>query len=150
LEWDKAPHVCFKEEFPSSSKAKQEIAGDLEKHLRARFASVKDISLPLVGPRIIDLQLGQKTVSLVWHKSRFKDGGWILIVAPGEIPSPWDLLRGRGTELCMGEVKLVSREIHALLTSVSGISDVMWYFERFREQGKKAVWTPDELPWTES
>ena len=50
----------------------------------------------------------------------------------------------------MGAVKLVSREIHALLTSVSGISDVMWYFERFREQGKKAVWTPDELPWAES
>jgi len=45
---------------------------------------------------------------------------------------------------------LACRDIHALLTSVKGISNIFWYFDGFRNQGSKAMWTPDELPWAET
>jgi hypothetical protein len=94
--------------------------------------------------------VGQKLVSVVWHKNRFSDGEWILVVAPGDMPMPWDKFRGRNAVLRKEELMLVSRDIHALLDSATGISNVMWYFDEFRRQGGTAVRTPDELPWAET
>jgi hypothetical protein len=147
--FDKAPHVCFKAEFPSASSAREEISRILESHLRARFGRVQRGVLWHWGPRIVNLQVGQKSVSVVWHTNRSNREEWVLTVA-GDMPSLWDHLRGRKPVVCTEELILVSRDIHALLGSVTGISNIMWYFRGFRRQGRKGVWTPDELPWAET
>jgi hypothetical protein len=148
---DKVPHVRFKADFPSALSAKEEISGLLESHLRARFgAPERGLLWRWGGPRLVRLHVGQKLVSVVWHKNRFTDGEWILVVAPDDMPMPWDKLRGRNAVLCREELMLVSRDIHALLGSATGISNVMWYFDEFRRQGRTAVWTPEELPWSET
>jgi hypothetical protein len=66
--------------------------------------------------------------------------------APDDMPMPWDKFRGRNAVLFREELMLVSRDIHALLDSATGISTVMWYFDDFRRQGRTSVWTPEELP----
>jgi hypothetical protein len=132
--------VCFKAEFSSASSAREEISRILESHLRARFGAVERGVFWRWGPRIVNLQVERKPVSVIWHTNRFNYEEWILIVVP-DLPSLWDKFRGR---------KPVSRDIHGLLASVTGISNMMWYFDGFRRQGRKAVWTPDELPWAET
>jgi hypothetical protein len=94
--------------------------------------------------------VGQKSVSVFLYRNRFKVGEWILTVAGGDIPSLRDYLRGQKPVVDKEELMLVSREIHALLASAAGISNIKWYFETFRRQGRSAVWTPDELPWAET
>jgi hypothetical protein len=148
---DNVPHACFKANFLSALSAKEEISGLLESHLRARFGAAERGLLWRWGaPRLVRLHVGQRLVSVVWHKNRFADGEWILVVAPGDMPMPWDKFRGRNAVLWREELMLVSRDIHALLDSATGITNVMWYFDEFRRQGGTAVRTPDELPWAET
>ena len=148
--FDKFPHVCFKAEFPSASSAREEISRILESHLRARFGAVeRGVFWRWSGPRLVNFQMEQTPVSVVWHTNRFNREEWILTVVP-DLPSLWDNLRGRKPVLRTEELKLVSRDIHDLLVSVTGISNIMWYFDGFRRQGRKAVRTPDELPWAET
>jgi hypothetical protein len=149
--YEKAPCVCFKADFPSAGSAREDLSRILSSHLLARFGAVKQGSLVLSrGQRQwIEVPLGQRAVWVVWYPRRQKVGEWILFVGPGDWPSLWDRVWGRKRVANTEELKVVSRDIHALLGSVTGISNVMWYFSEFRRKGKKGVWTPDELPWTE-
>jgi hypothetical protein len=98
---------------------------------------------------MLDFHVEEKSGLVSWHTNRFKKGQWILIVTPGDLPL-WDHVRARKPTAHTKEPMLACRDIHALLTSVTDISNIMWYFDEFRRQGKKAVWTPDELPWLET
>jgi hypothetical protein len=44
---------------------------------------------------------------------------------------------------------LLCREIHTMLTEISGIAAVRWYFEGLDSQ-TAAVATPNELPWNQT
>jgi hypothetical protein len=80
---DKVPHARFKANFPSAFSTKEEISALLESHFRARFgATERGLLWRWGGPRLVRFHVGQKSVSVVWHKSRFEDGEWILVVAP--------------------------------------------------------------------
>ena len=147
--YEKAPCVCFTAAFPSARSASEEISRIVSSHLFDRFGAVKRGAFWCPRGRRIEMQFGKRSVWMVWYKSRRKDGEWILFVGPGDLPSLWDYLRGRKRVVYAEEFMVVSRDIHALLGSVTGISNVMWYFSEFRREGKKGVWTPDELPWTE-
>jgi hypothetical protein len=81
-----------------------------------------------------------------WRASKFKGGVWILSVVP-PLPSLWTFLRGRKPAVYTDELQLISREIHSLLASVTGLSNIYWYFAEFRREGMTGVWTPDDLPW---
>jgi hypothetical protein len=98
---------------------------------------------------MLDFHVEEKSVLVSWHTNRFKKEQWILVVAPGDFPL-WDHVRARKPIAHTKELMLACRDIHALLTSVTCTSNIMWYFDEFRRQGKKAVWTPDELPWLET
>jgi hypothetical protein len=87
---------------------------------------------------------------VAWYRKKFSKDGWILFVVPSEIPKSWRRLRGRISNAYTQELMLVSREIHALLASAVAVTDIRWYFKAFRSQGKNAVATPDELPWTQT
>lgn len=146
---EKAPHACFKAEFPSPSSAREEISRILESHLCARFGAVKRAEFWRWGVRFLDVKVEQKWVWVAWYTNRFMDGEWILCVAP-DLPPLWDFIRGRQPVVYTEELMLISRDIHALLASVAGISNVWWYFRGFRRQRRRGVWTPDELPWAET
>lgn len=140
----KVPHACFKAEFPPPLSALEEISQILERHLCARFGIVKRAPLWRWGHRLVDVKVEQRLVWVAWHRNRFKNGEWILFVAPDPLRN---LLRTRQPVEYKAELMLVSLDIHALLSSVPGISNVWWYFGGFRRQRRKGVWTPDELPW---
>jgi hypothetical protein len=146
---DKAPRACFGVESSLKSSAKEEISRILESGFSARFGTMKQGLLWHRDARFVDVSVGQKSVSVLWHPSKFEEGAWILTVAP-DPPSIWDYFRGRTAVVYKEELKLVSRDVHALLVAEQCISKLMWYFNGFREQGRKGVWTPDELPWAEA
>jgi hypothetical protein len=148
---EKSPHACFKAEFPSAVSAKEEISRILTSHLFSRFGTVEAGLRWPWGPRTVELRLGQRLVWVGWYKRRRRrDGEWILFVGPGDWLPLWDYLRGRTPVMSTEEFLLVARDIHALLGSLSCVSNIRWYFRRFRREGKKSVRTPDELPWTEA
>ena len=148
--FEKAPCVCFKAEFPSAGSAREELSRILSSHLLARFGAVKRGRFLYPRGQWIEVQLGQRAVWVGWYPRRRKVEEWIVFVGPGDLPSMWDRVRGRKRVANIEELRFVSRDIHALLGSVTGISNVMWYFSEFRREGKKGVWTPDELPWVET
>lgn len=82
------------------------------------------------------------------RKSKYEDAEWILLVGPLDKPTLLDRLRGRKPISDVPALMLICREIHAMLTAISGVSAVRWYFEGFGSQ-TSAVATPDELPWNE-
>jgi hypothetical protein len=148
-----APHACIKADFPSPLIAREEISGIFENHLRTRYGAARRGLLwqwNLRLPRMLDVQVEGKSVLVVWHTNRFNKGEWIITMAPGDSQTLWDRLRGRKPVDYTKELTLACRDIHALLTSVKGISNIKWYFDDFRRQGRNAVWTPDELPWAET
>jgi hypothetical protein len=57
------------------------------------------------------------------------------------------IIRGKRATDHSAQVLSICREIQVFLTSTSGISAVRWYFKNLRHVMKKAVATPDELPW---
>jgi hypothetical protein len=108
-------------------------------HLGARFASagVKRM-MPFFCFRAIKVQVAQGSEFWVMLKrSQYENENdqWILFIGPVRNLYP--------------ELRQVCREIHAMLTSTPGITDVFWYFEGSRSQSE-AVVTPDELPWGHS
>ena len=147
--YEKAPFVRFTVAFPSAQSASDEISRIVSSHLFDKFRAVESAAFWLPRGRCITIQMGKRSVWVVWYKSKRKDGEWILFVGPGELQSMWDRLRGRKRVVYAEEFMVVSRDIDALLKSVTGISNVMWYFSDFRRKGKTCVWTPDELPWSE-
>lgn len=146
---DKAPHACFKANFPSVLSAKEEISRVLTRHLSSRFGAV-EAGLRWPTLRTVQFRLDKKLIWVGWYRNRRKDGEWILFVGPGDWVPIWDDLWRQKPVIYTEEFLLVSRDIHALLGSVSWASNIYWYFRGFRRQGKKSVRTPDELPWTEA
>jgi hypothetical protein len=146
--FEKVPCVCFKAEFSSAGSAREELTRILRSHLLARFGAVEQGS-SFFNPRgqWIEVRLGQRKVWVVSYPRRRKVKEWVLWVGPGDLSSVWDRVLGRKRVAYIEELKVVSRDIHALLGSVTAISNVMWYLNTFRGAGKKGVWTPDELPW---
>jgi hypothetical protein len=147
--YDKDPLVCFKVQFASATKAGDELSRIVENHLSTHFGSLRrEQKLRWWFPQLVALQIGEKRLSVGWHKRKFREGEWILFVSPSEVPILWNRLRGRKPIADTRELILISRQIHALLTSVAGITNIRWYFRAFRREGRQAVATPDELPWT--
>ena len=147
---EKAPHACFKAEFPPAVSAKEEISRILGDHLSSRFGAVEAGLRWPWALRTVQFRLDQKLIWVGWYRNRRKEAEWILFVGPGDWFPIWDDLRGRKPVVYTEEFWLVSRDIHALLESVSWASNIYWYFRRFRREGKKSVRTPEELPWTEA
>jgi hypothetical protein len=147
----KDPLVCFKVEFASAANAGDELSRIMENHLRAQFGPIRrEQKLWWWLPQLIVLKIGQKELSVGWHKRKFKDGEWIVFVSPSDISTLLTRLRGQKQVTDTQELMLVSRGIHALLASAAGITNIRWYFRAFRREGRKTVATPDELPWTET
>jgi hypothetical protein len=141
--------VAFKAEFGSAKDTSNELLRILEGHLSARFGSLQRSRSWFWGPRVLVLQVGQKSITVVWNRKRSKDGEWILLVGGSDMPRPLDRVRGREPANYAEEIILVSRGIHTLLAATPGITRIRWYFKGIIGPSGKAVWTPDELPWTE-
>jgi hypothetical protein len=89
------------------------------------------------GSSAVALQLGEKAFSVIWFRSRYENGEWIVVVVPAPLTNSPELV-------------LICREIHTLLTATAGVTRIRWYFEGPRIQGAEVVTTPDELPWTQT
>ena len=143
------PRAYFKVKFPPGTNSGDEVSRMIENHLRAKFGSLRrETKLWWWFPQTVELKVGQKALSVVWYRRKFTNDGWILFVVPSEIPIWWYRLRGRDPKAYIQELMLVSREIHAFLALEVVVTGIWWYFKVFRRQGKDAVATPDELPWS--
>ena len=138
--------MCFKVELAPNGSADDEVPRLLERHLRARFDSVRVIKTGFLAALAVELRAGAKTFSAVLGRSKYEDGEWILIVGPLKAPGWMDRLVGRKPISEVPELMLTCREIHGMLTAISGITAVRWYFEG-RNTQSAAVATADELPW---
>jgi hypothetical protein len=146
LSYNNTPHVCFKVELPPNGSADNEVPRLLERHLRTRFDSVRAIKPGFLAPLAVELRAGAKTCSAVLGRSKYEDGEWILIVGPLRSPGLLDRLLGRKPFSEVPHLMLTCREIHEMLTVISGITAVRWYFVG-RNTQSAAVATADELPW---
>jgi hypothetical protein len=100
--------------------------------------------------RSINVQVEQgSSFMVVLTRSNYEDDQWALLVGSLRVRGLLDFLRGRNPIGVSPEWIQVCRDIHTMLTSSPGITDVRWYFEGFRSQSA-AVATPDELPWGEA
>ena len=146
LSYNNAPHVCFKVELPLRGSTDDEVPRLLERHLHTRFDSARVIKTGFLAPLAVELRAGTKTFSAVLGRSKYEDGEWVLIVGPLKSPGLLDRLFGRKPVSEVPELILTCREIHQMLTAISGITAVRWYFVG-RNTQSAAVATADELPW---
>jgi len=141
----RSPHVCFTMQLASAGDIRNELSRILKTRLRARFGSVRETNTWILalsmrwffGSSAVALQLGEKAFSVIWFRSRYENGEWIVVVVPAPLTNSPELV-------------LICREIHTLLTATAGVSRIRWYFEGPRIQGAEVVTTPDELPWTQT
>jgi hypothetical protein len=141
----RSPHVCFTMQLVPATDVRNELARILKMHLRARFGPVREINTWILalsmrwffGSSVIGLQLGEKAFSVIWFRSRYENGEWIVVVVPVSLTNSPELV-------------LICREIHTLLAATAGVTRIRWYSEGPRIQGAEVVTTPDELPWTQT
>ena len=145
--YSKTPHVCFKAEFSSATRADSELPRLVERQLHTRFDSVRVIRTWFLARAGCVVQIGEKSFTVALTRSKFGDDEWILLVGPLDTPRLLDRLLRRESLFDASKLMLICREIHTLLTAIPNITAVRWYFEGFRSQ-TAAVATPDELPWT--
>jgi hypothetical protein len=91
------------------------------------------------------VMLRRDSVCITLARSRASRVDWQLMIFAGT-PFPLDWLRGRGMGAKRADLRRSCREIHAILTEISGVSRVFWYAHGLGNS-TPAVWTPDELPW---
>ncbi|MFL6604742.1 MAG: hypothetical protein ACJ8R9_25875 [Steroidobacteraceae bacterium] len=146
MSYDNTPHVCFKVDLAPNGSADDEVPRLLERHLRTRFDSVRVIKTGFLAPLAVELRAAAKTFSAVLGRNKYEGDEWILIVGPLEGPGLLDRLLGRKPISEVPDLMLTCREIHGMLTAISSITAVRWYFEG-RNTQSAAVATADELPW---
>jgi len=147
LDYKRIPHACFRFELPVPVIVRDEIAGILERGLRGRFDSVDVWKIWFIAQWFAVVRLGQKSFTVLFRKSRYKDDEWVLLVGPLDVPGIMDRLRGRPPGDAAPELIRICRETHNALATANGVSAIRWYFEGFGSQSV-AVATPDDLPWT--
>lgn len=140
------PHVCFRADLVPPGEVGSKLADILERQFRSRFASVDVLKAGRLASLVITFQTGNKSFSAVLGKSKYEDGEWLMLIGPPSAPGLLDRIRGHREDAGIAELMAGCREIHSMLTGISGISAIRWYFEGSRTQSA-AVETPDELPW---
>src|SRR6266403_3563571 len=117
----RSPHVCFTMQLASAGDIRNELSRILKTRLRARFGSVREtntwvlaLSMRWVfGSSAVALQLGEKAFSVIWFRSRYENGEWIVVVVPAPLTNSPELV-------------LICREIHTLLTATARGSRIRW------------------------
>jgi hypothetical protein len=137
MNYSKTPHVCFKAAFASTANSCDEISRIIERRFHVQFSPIRRIKTWFLARWAVVLQVEQKSFMVALVKSKYESDEWIMQVS--SIDSP---------VVCSPELTQICRELHAVLAAVPSISAIRWYFEGFRSQST-AVWTPDELPWSE-
>jgi hypothetical protein len=148
LDYSNTPHACFKVEAGASAGINDEFPPLLENHLHALFDPAQKMKKTPLGSWAIELEVGQKSFTMLLDRSKYEDGEWVLLVGPSRTPGLLDLLRGRKPVDYSPELVQVCREIHGALSEIPRITALRWYFEGFHSQ-TVAVATPDELPWNQ-
>ena len=143
LDLEKTPHACFKVESASMAIADNDFPQALANQLQPRFSSVRVKKTPFKTSWAVVLQLERQSYAAVLGPSKHGNDEWILLLGP---PDASDRIRGDESTVSQEGLIRISREVHAVLTTIRGISAVRWYFEGPRTQ-TAAVATPDELPW---
>jgi hypothetical protein len=94
----------------------------------------------------LDVRQGQQIITIAVTRSEYGPNSWILLVVLGGPRGVLARVRGRRAMDMPAELLPVCREVHAFLTSTSGISAVRWYLTG----DETSVATPDELPWRQT
>ena len=154
MDRSKTPHACFKTEGGTSREAQERFIQILAQHLRARLDGFRVVIKHkwFVPAWMCEVQVGGKSFALRVFKSEYADDEMILLVgplSPPDTPGLLGRLRGRTPKpyTYLDELRGICREIHALLSTTTGISRVRWYFESRENQAATGFATPDELPW---
>lgn len=144
----RVPRVWFRLEPSPARGVRRELPQMLERHLSARFGSVRSFGLPLLPVSQLLLSAdGKKFLVALAQEKRSGEGDrpWLLTINPFDYPVPKrDLPKDEEKRYSKGLI-LISDEIAALLSNTPAVIRQRWFFEGWG--GKPGVETPAELPW---
>ncbi len=127
----RVPHAAFMAVFAADSEFPHppgaSFARSLQAHLRSHFTSVADFDNWRDVGWSVEIRLGEKAFE-VYFAPFGPEGRWLLAVAPLGQPGAIARFFGKKAEPSEAELKSLSKEIHALLSSTSGIADIQWMF----------------------
>lgn len=129
------------------SDAVEQFVGDFERSVCGHFSSVTVRRPWLRRTAAVVLLLRADSACAALKRSSATWDDWKLLVGEGS-PFLLDWVLGRGMNPKAIDLRRTCREIHVLLTGMPSVHRVYWYARGFRQQ-TAAVWTPDELPWSE-
>jgi hypothetical protein len=141
------PRACFRYASAPIANAHDELLRMLADHLGARFVSARLIRSPLSGAVVIEVQTGPMPgLMVLLRRSKYGNDEWLVVIGAERLRDLPGLLLGQNLADFSPELIEMCREIHAVLISVSGITDIRWYLEG-RSSQSAAVTAPEELPW---
>lgn len=132
---------------PNGKKAVMEFLEEVERGFGDRFESV-EVRRPLFRHHVLRaLLLPKDSVCVELSRSGAEWVDWRLGVRAGS-PYLRDRLPGRAPHPEHADLRAICGEIHAVLTAMSAVTKVFWYTHGFGRD-TAAVWTPEELPWSQ-
>jgi hypothetical protein len=143
------PHASFSGSFAPdrehSDPPGASLARALETRLRSSFGSVRSLDNWRDVGWFVEVELNGKSFEVDVAQFPSK-GHWLLAVAPMRQPGFLARLLGKKPFPCAAELKTISIEVHEVLRTFSGISNIRWMFGG--PPGKvPSVETPSQLSW---
>lgn len=119
-----------------------------ERHLSKRFGPMRVLKRVFLPVSILTLNvLDDEFVIAVTPERRKKYANeWYVSIDPIQYPAPKKLPRELEMKFAT-QLLTISEEMNVLLTSVSGVTRLRWYFEGW-DIARPGVRTPAELPWS--
>lgn len=150
----KVPRVMFSLDLAPVRRARRKLADRLARRLSEKFGTV-DVFPRAIFPvaylklKVDGLDFG---VCIAHRKAQGPGNGeWRVTIDPFDAPAPLanlsrDEQRDCARDLRMRGLRMISDEIHAEVTTISGVTRLRWFFRGW-DVKKPGVQTPAELPW---
>lgn len=145
----KVPRAGFGMDCARTGRLRRELARLLGRHLRKSFDSIRVYPRYFFPISQVVLRSGGHgfVVSVGREKLIGKDeGDWYVVINLLGYPVPLKSLPKDVESKYAKDLMRISEEIHAILSSVSGITRLRWYFEGW-DVNIPGVRTSAELPW---
>jgi hypothetical protein len=118
----------------------------LQQHLAKRFGAIHAFRRFVVPVSLLTFKInGNALVVALKAWKKFGQDEWYASVDPLEYPKPVNLPE-EGERKYAKDLMLVSEEIHALLSTTTGVTRLRWFFAGW-DAKRPGVGTPAKLPW---
>jgi hypothetical protein len=147
---ERVPHVSFKGRHAPDSEFEHPLGASLgralEGRLRQRFSSVQTMDNWRDSGWVVNLEVNGKPVEVYFGMFDPEEVMWLLAVAPLGQPGLLARAFGRKPRDFSAELQSICTEVHALLTSTPGLTDIHWFFAG-PPGAVPSVAKPEQLSW---